>query len=419
MQILVIGKGAKEYTLAKKIKEQRPEDIIFVAPGNQAITDFATCIDIQPNNANELIDFALANEINLTIISDESAIDAGVTDAFNETGLMVFGPDKDSARFATSKAISKRFMYKLQIPTPKFGIFDKENAARTYIKSASYPILIKTDKHQDGENVYLCHSLREATNILNKLYAIEEPKIVIENYIAGREFSFYVATDGYNAVPICAVVPYKYASEKDGGSITKGVGAYAPAVFIDDALTRKILQKIIYPALSEAEKNSTPYTGILGADIIIDDYNNLSTIEFNTFFKEPDIECITNLIEDDIIDIFKACTVGSLADDYEYIKLKDKSAISIVLTKIPHHLFDNEQSTLFDLDKLDDDIGITLYNTIDKNNKILVKAGRALSLTATASTLGRAKKKLRDNIDLINFNGKKFRKDIIEQEYVR
>ena len=414
MQILIIGKSAKECVLAKKIKEQNPDDIIFIAPGNQAVGDYATCIDIQSDNVDELIEFALANEINLTIVSDDLAIENEVVDAFNSSGLMVFGPEKESARFAINKSVGKRFMYKMSMPTPKFGIFDKENIAREYLKNSTYPILIKSDRHEAGERNFLCHSEREANNILNKLFAIDMPKVVIENYVSGREFSFYVVTDGYNAMPICSVVPFKYASEKDGGSITSGVGAYTPAIFVDEELTYKILNEIIYPALTEIEKTSSPYVGVLGVDIILDNKNNIQVIEFNPFFNEPDIEAVFELLDENIVSLFKACTVGSLADDYEFVKINDGASASIVLTKIAEHLFDDTEKEITGLDELDDEIKVNLYNALNKNGKINAKSGRILSLTSKASTLTRAKSNIYDWIDCVNFKGKKFRKDILE-----
>jgi len=414
MQILIIGKNAKECILAKKINENNPEAIIFVAPGNQAIADFATCIDIQSDNPAELVDFALANEIDLTIVCDDEAIENEVVEAFNEAGLMIFGPERESARFALSKAVGKRFMYKLKIPTPKFGIFDKESSAREYVKNSSYPLLIKADKHSSGERVYLCLSEREANNILNKLFAIDENKVVIENYVAGREFSFYAMSDGYNAIPLCSVVPYKYASEKDGGSITNGVGAYAPAIFVDNELTSKILNTIIYPALAEIEKSSSPYVGVIGVDLILDESNELSVIEFNTFFNEPDIECVLELLNEDIVSLFRACTIGSLADDYESVNFKNDSAVSIVLTKIPEYLFDNSQDIVNGLSELDNDIIVNYYNVVNKNGIIKAKAGRVASLTTISSTLGQAKKSLTQWIDCIDFKGKRYRKDILE-----
>lgn len=420
MQILIIGKGAKEYTLAKKIKEQNPESIIFVAPGNQAIANFATCIDIQMSNVKELVEFAEANEISLTIVTDETAIKSSITDAFNEAGLMIFAPDKEAARIATNKTIGKRFMYKLNIPTQKFGIFDKEQAAREYIKTADFPIIIKYDEHIDGERNFLCCSTREANKILNKIYATECPKIVIENYVSGREFSFYAITDGYNALSVMSVVPYKFASEKDGGSITPGVGAYAPATFVDEELQNRILDTIIYPALAEIASNSEPYVGVLGVDLILDNSNNLWAMEFNTFFNEPDTECVTELLEDNIIDLFRACCVGSLADDYPELFIFPGFALSVVLTKTPEYLFDNRNAEVIGIENLEEmgDAGsITLYNAINKKNIIRAKHGRILSLTSTAPTLTKAKKMLFEDIQLIDFKGKKYRKDILEPSY--
>lgn len=414
MQILIIGKTAKSGILARKIKEYNPEAIIFIAPGNQAIEDYATCVDIQSNNVEDLVDFALANEIDITIVCDDEAIESEVVEAFNESGLMIFGPEKESARFAISKSVGKRFMYKLKMQTPKFGIFDKENSAREYLKNSTYPILIKADKHDFGERIHLCLSEREANTILNKLFATEDPKVVIENYVSGREFSFYAITDGYNAMPICAVVPYKYASEKDGGSITNGIGAYAPANFVDEEIINKIINTIIYPVLTETEKSASPYIGILGVDLILDENNELFVIEFNTFINEPDIECILELLDEDIISLFRACSVGSLADDYEQLKIKNLSSISIILTKTPEYLFDDQQDEIKFCEEIDENIKINYYNTVNKNNTIKAKNGRVLSLTTSACTLGQAKNNLSNWVDCITFKGKKFRKDILD-----
>ncbi len=414
MQILVIGKSAKECVLAKKIKENNPDAIVFIAPGNPAVGNYATCIDIAIDNVDELVDFALANEIDLTIVCDDEAIENEVVETFNEAGLMIFGPERECARFALSKAVGKRFMYKLKIPTSKFGIFDKESSAREYLKNSVYPLLIKVDRHEYGERVHLCLSEREANNILNKLFSIDEVKVVIENYVAGREFSFYALSDGYNAIPLCSVVPYKYSSEKDGGCITNGVGAYAPATFVDEELISKILNTIIYPALSEVEKSSTPYVGVIGADLILDESGELFVIEFNTFFNEPDIECVLELLNEDIVSLFKACTVGSLADDYENVNLKNASAVSVVLTKISEYLFDNSQDEIYGVNDMDDNIKVNYYNVVNKNDSLKAKAGRVVSLTTIASALGHAKKNLSQWIDCIDFKGKRYRKDVLE-----
>ena len=275
-------------------------------------------------------------------------------------------------------------------------------------------MLIKSDRHEAGERNYLCLSEREANIILNKLFAVDMPKVVIENYVSGREFSFYALTDGYNAIPICSVEPFKYASEKDGGSITAGVGAYAPAVFVDEEITYKVLNEIIYPALAEVEKSSAPYVGVIGVDVILDNENNINVVEFNTFFNEPDIETIFELLEEDIVALFKACTVGSLADDYDYIRMSNGSSVSVVLTKVAEHIFDNEEAEISGLEDLDEEIKVSLYNAKNKNGKINAKTGRILSLTNKAATLKQAKYNLSEWIDCVKFKGMKFRKDFLE-----
>lgn len=413
MKILIIGSGAKEYTLSKLVSQYEETELVFVAPGNQAIAEFANCIDIKAENVDELADFAKANDIDLTIACSEKSILNDVAEKFNEAGLMVFAPSAEAARITSSKSISKKFMYKTKIPAPRFGIFDRENMAVEFARKSQYPLVIKTDGHQHGENVFICDTFVIAKRIISGLFDEQHKKVIIEDFVTGQEFSYYIITDGYNAMPLTSVVPYKYVLEGNGGAVTSGLGAYAPFYMIDRSLESRIFKEVVYPSLDELSKNGNQYVGILGIDIILDRSGNLNVIEFNPFFKEPDAQCVLELLDEDITKLMRAAVVGSLVDEYSEIKLKPLYASSVVLSSGNYPSEGKYGNVINGIEEADEYAEIAHFNTIkNADNSFVTAGGRTLVLTSAASTLEKSAQKVYDGVEAISFDGMKFRKDI-------
>src|SRR5574344_623185 len=413
MKILIVGSGAKEYTLAKLVSQYDNTELVFVAPGNEAIAEFANCIDIRVNDVDELADFANANNIDLTIVPSERAINADIAEKFNEEGLMVFAPTVDAARITSSKSLSKKFMYKTKVPTPKFGIFDRENMAIEYARKSKYPLIIKNDSHSHGENVFVCDTFQIAKRIIEDIFNSQDKKVIIEDYINGQEFSYYVITDGYNAMPLTSVVPYKHSLEGNGGAIASGIGAYSPFYMIDRKLESRIFKEIVYPTLDELGRNGNQYVGILGIDIILDRDNKLNVLEFNPFFKEPDAQCALNLLDEDITNVMKSAITGTLVDEYKEINLKPNYSVSVVLNSGNYPLETKYGDIVTGLEDACEHAEIADFNTIkDANGNILTSGGRTFVVTASASTLNKAVERAYDSVDLIKFNSKRYRKDI-------
>lgn len=413
MKILIVGSGAKEHTIAKLISQYENTSLVFVAPGNAAIDEFANCIDIKADDTENLAEFAKINEIDLTIACSEKAIAAGIAERFNEDGLMIFAPSSDAARITTNKSVSKKFMYKTKIQTPKFGIFDRENIAIDYARKSKYPLVVKTDEHAHGENVYICDNFKIAKRIIEDLFSGKQKKVVIEDFIAGQEFSYYIISDGYNAMPLGSAVTYKGTLEGNGGVITSGLGAYSPFYMIDRNLESKIFKQIVYPALDELSKNGNQYIGILGIDIILDRTGNLNVIEFNPFFKEPDAQCILNLLEENVTNIMKSAITGSLVDEYTEINTKPLYSASVVLSSGNYPSEGKYGCPIYGLEETSESCEIAHFNTIKDNTGSFVTAGgRTLVVTTNASTLERASNKLYEAVALINFDTMKYRKDI-------
>lgn len=413
MKILIVGSGAKEYSIAKLVSQYEETELVFVAPGNTAIDEFANCIDIKADDVDNLAEFAKANEIDLTVAASEKSIAAGIADKFNEEGLMIFAPTIEASKIANSKSIAKKFMYKSKIPTPKFGIFDRENMAVDYARKSKYPLVIKTDAHQHGENVFICDNFKIAKRIIEDLFDSAQKKVIIEDYIAGQEFSYYVISDGYNAMPLNSVVPYKSVLEGNGGAMTSGLGAYAPFYMIDSELESKIFKQIVYPALDELAKSRNQYVGILGIDIILDRSGNLNVIEFNSFLKEPDAQCVLSLLDDDIAKIMNATVVGSLVDEYREIASKPLFSTSLVLSSGNYPSEGTYGEVITGLEEAEEHCDIAYFNTLkDSGGNILTTGGRTLVLTTEASTLEKSAQKLYECVELVGFDSMKYRKDI-------
>lgn len=403
--LLIIGNSAKEYALAKIFSEKFK---VYVAPGNSAISEFANCVDIREANVAELVEFALENDIEFTVCCSENAIKEDIAKIFEINNLKIFAPTADAAKFATDKALGKKMMYKLKIPTPRFGIFEKKNLAFDYLKNASIPIVVKIDKHKVSNGVLVCPTETIAKSFIEDCFFSGEEKVIIEEYVHGTNFSLYILTDGYKALPLGSIVDYKYSLEGNGGIMTSGMGAYSPCTKLTDGHIDYMMNDIVYPLVESLERQGNPYLGIIGFDGIITTEGKISIIECNTFLRDHDAQCVLSLLNNDIYKLMEACVIGSFSDEYDYLKIKDEFAISGVLTSGKY-----KNSVITGLDDLQDDTYIGHLNT--KRNEYLeyeTQGDRALVVTKVAKTLSRARVGLYEELDFIDFEGKKYRKDI-------
>lgn len=337
----------------------------------------------------------------------------GIADKFNEAGLMIFAPSCEAARICTSKSAAKKFMYKTKIPTPKFGVFDRENMAIEYVWKSSMPVVVKYDNHLHGISSVVCDSFNEAKRTIEQAFGEFQKKIVIEDYVDGKEFSYYIITDGFNALPLNSVVPYKYSLNGDGGAIGSGVGAYAPFYMLDTSIERRIFKEVIYPALDELAKNGNSYVGILGVDMILSRDGEINVLEFNSFLQEPDAQCVLNLLDENVFYLMRSAIIGTLVDLYPEVKTLSQYSASVVLNagNYPVSLIGGD--VIKGIDAIEDEIDIAQFKTLrlsDGTYKTI--GGRTLVLTAVGATLSSAVKKVYENVELVNFEGIRYRSDI-------
>lgn len=406
--ILIVGSSATEYSLARKFSLVDGVEKVFVAPGNDAMKEFCSIVDIREDSVQELLEFVLENDIQLTVASSEKAIKADIASVFQQNHQMIFAPTFLSANICLSKSAGKKFMYKNRMPCPKFAVFDKPNLAIEYLKNSKMPVVVKTEEHQGSKGVMVCPSFPIAKAFIEDLFDNSEKKVIIEDFIDGHEFSFYVITDGYHLLPLGVAATYKHSLEGGGGLVTAGLGSFVPDYKISYKVEKRLVEQVLYPAIDFLAANHTPYVGILGVDCVLTHDDRFYVLEFNSFLQAPECQAILELINENLYDLLHACTVGSFADDYEKIDIEDSSAVSCVLSSGK-----KEGSIIQGLDDLDDTTPVSHFNT--RKNAYLeyeTKGDRTLVVTKKARTLSRAIDNLYDEISLISFDGIKYRKDI-------
>ena len=404
--ILIVGNSAKEYALIKKFKNY--DCNITVISGNKAISEIAECVDIREESVQEILEYVLENAIDLTIVSSETAIKNNIAELFQANNQLIFCPTAQSAQFALSRSAGKRFLYKLRIPTPRFGIFDKLPLAIDYLKTAPMPQVIRADENSNSADRLVCTSFATSKTFVEDLFAKGENKIVLEDYVYGHEFTVYVITDGYSALHLATVANYKFAENGDGGILTSGVGAFTPDYKVSKELENYIIQNIVERVLDSLQKKETPYLGILGIDCVLTNDNKIVTLDFKPFLSDHDAEAILNLVTDNLLTLFEACAVGSFADDYEEIRISDNSSVACVISAR------KKGEIIKGLELVESDV---THFSIQKNKYLEYETieGKTLVLTKTAKTLSRARKHLYEDVEQIAFNGKKYRSDICEQ----
>ncbi len=404
-KILIIGNSAKEYALAKKLSENNE---VYVAPGNPAIKEFATCVDIRENSTAELLEFAMENGIEHTILCSKKALSAEISEVFSNNNLSVFGPSSSAADLITNKAVLKKVLYKLRIPTPKFGIFEKQNMAFDYIKNIKGPFVLKTN---EPSSAIILNNQQTAKTILDSYFAKKSQKIIIEDYIWGSSFTFYAITDGYKALPIGSSLIYKHSLEGEGGQLTSGMGACSPNYKLSIENEYFLMDNVIYPLLEYLEADGSPYTGIIGVDGILTEDGKIQVIGLQHFTQDCDTNGILEILDTDLVSLFNSCIVGSFSDEYEYIEQKEISTTSIVLNCKNK---ESKNNIIEGLDNLDEDTIVAFYPNTTKNKYLEFEAGNGpiLVLTSKGRTVTSSVEKGYEEANTINFTGISYRKDI-------
>lgn len=409
-KILIIGNSAKEYALAKRFAENNE---VFVVSGSDTIKEFATCVDIREDSVSELLEFAMENSIDITIPVSTKALNSNIVEVFNKNNQQVFAPTLSASKLIFDKAGMKKVLYKLRIPTPKFGIFEKQNVAMDYIKNLKNPFVIKTN---ELSSAVILTSQNTAKTILDSYFVQKNQKVIIEDYIWGTPFSFYAITDGYKALPIGSSIMYKHSLDGDGGQLTSGMGACVPNYKLSIDNEYFLMDNIIYPVLEYLEMSGNPYLGILGVNGILTEDGSIQILGFEPFFQDCDCAAILELIDANILSLLKSCVIGSFSDEVDFIPQKDMAATSLTFVCKNR---ENSNNFISGLDNLDENVMVSFYPQIKKNKYLEYEAeyGSAFVLTTVSRTISTATEKVYKEAENIDFNGIFYRKDICKPQF--
>jgi len=404
-KILIIGSSAKEYALVRKLQEYGSE--VVVAPGNSMIKEITECVDIRESNVKELLEYVLENAIDFTIACSLQSIKADIASLFNLNGQMIFAPSLKSADVLISRALTKKMLYRLKVPSPKFAVYDKLQNAVEYLKTAYFPQVISAEKPFDGQDRLVCATFTEAKTFVEDLFFKGEEKVVLEDYVYGHEFTIYFVTDGYHVLPLNTVANYKFLRDCDGGLLTSGIGAFSPDYKVSSNIENDVLSNVVNNFLQILVKKETPYIGILGVDAVLQEDGKYFVLGFKHFLSDHDADVVLSLVDENLLELFSACAVGSFADDYTGLKISDNASVSCVLSA------SQKGKVISGLDLIDSTF--TPF-AISKNKYLEYETieGKNIVISNTAKTLSRARKNLYDDIDVITYDGKKYRKDICE-----
>ena len=412
MKILIIGSGGREHAILEAVSKSERVSKIFVAPGNPGMKDIATLVDIDVNKITKLRDFAIENNIDLTIVGPEVPLVLGIADLFEDSGLRILGVNKDCAQFEGSKDFTKEFLVKYNIPTAKYLTFTEYEKAVDNIGIFGFPMVIKADGLAAGKGVIIAENGVDAEKALHdimikKVFGIST--VVIEEFLEGIEASIICFVDSKTIVPLETAKDFKKAYDNDEGPNTGGMGAFSPSNIIDENLNNIIDATILQPIMSGFIKENLNYKGILFIGIMIKT-GIPKVLEFNVRFGDPETQVILPRLKTDIIDIFDSIIDEKLSEIT--INWSDKKAVCVVLTSggYPNDYTKGYEITGFN--DIKSDIKAYHAGTKTKDSKILTNGGRVINLVCLENSIDLAREKVYSNIDKINFEGKTFRTDI-------
>ncbi|MCX8574672.1 MULTISPECIES: phosphoribosylamine--glycine ligase [unclassified Gilliamella] len=418
MKVLVIGNGGREHALAWKAAQSPLVTKVFVAPGNAgtALEPNLENINIKANDISGLLNFAQQQQIDLTIVGPEVPLVLGVVDSFQKAGLNIFGPTKSAAQLEGSKAFTKDFLARHQIPTAEYQTFTEIDPAIAYIRDKGAPIVIKADGLAAGKGVIVAMTLEEAENAVRDMLAGNAfgdagHRVVIEEFLTGEEASFIVMVDGKHVEPMATSQDHKRVGDGDTGLNTGGMGAYSPAPVVTDEVFTKVMEQIIYPTVNGMAQEGNVYVGFLYAGLMIDKQGNPKVIEFNCRFGDPETQPIMMRMQSDLIELCLAAVNGQLS----MVKSKwdRRPALGVVMAAGGYPGEYNIQDTIIGLPTESTvDCKVFHAGTIFEKGHVLTNGGRVLCVTALGDTVLEAQQRAYQQVDKIHWHGCFYRHDI-------
>lgn len=417
MKVLIVGGGGREHAIAWKTAQSKKVDKLYCAPGNAGIAEVAECVDIGVMEFDKLTAFAKEKEIDLTIIGPDDPLAAGAADAFEAAGLKVFGPRKNAAVLEASKAFSKDLMKKYNIPTASYETFDSPEKALAYLETADMPIVLKADGLALGKGVLICMTREEAkegvkTLMMDKQFGSAGDRIVVEEFMTGREVSVLSFVDGKTIKVMTSAQDHKRAKDGDKGLNTGGMGTFSPSPFYTKEVDTFCKEKIFQPTVDAMRAEGREFKGIIFFGLMLTE-KGPKVLEYNARFGDPETQVVLPRMKNDIVDVFEACIEGTL--DQVELDFEDNAAVCVVLASegYPEHY--EKGLPISGLDAFKEKEGYYVFHAGSKfggEGRIVTNGGRVLGVTAIGRDLKEARANAYKATEWVTFDNKYMRHDI-------
>lgn len=418
MQVLIIGSGGREHALAWKVAQNPQVDTIYVAPGNAgtALEHKVQNVNIGITDIPALVAFAQDKAIELTIVGPEAPLVIGVVDAFRAAGLPIFGPTQSAAQLEGSKAFTKDFLARHNIPTAAYANFTEIEPALAYVREKGAPIVVKADGLAAGKGVIVAMTLQEAEDAIQDMLAGNAfgsagSRVVVEEFLDGEEASFIVMVDGENVLPMATSQDHKRVGDADTGPNTGGMGAYSPAPVVTQDIHDRVMREVIYPTVRGMAAEGNTYTGFLYAGLMIDSTGAPKVIEYNCRFGDPETQPIMMRLQSDLVELCQAAIAGKL--DQVESKWDPRASIGVVLAA-GGYPGDYAKGEVISGLPTQESAGQKVFHagTETQGDQVVTNGGRVLCATALGNTVLEAQQRAYQLADQIHWNGMFCRRDI-------
>ncbi|SPH21892.1 Phosphoribosylamine--glycine ligase [Ascidiaceihabitans donghaensis] len=415
MNILILGSGGREHSLAWAVMQNPKCDKLIVAPGNAGIEAIAECASFDIEDAGVVSRFCEAQAIDFVIIGPEAPLAAGVADRLRADGYLVFGPSQAAAELEASKAFTKAICDAAGAPTAAYGHFTDATAAKAYVQAQGAPIVVKADGLAAGKGVIIAETVAQAEAAIDDMFdgsfGAAGAEVVIEEFMDGEEASYFILCDGETVLPIGTAQDHKRVGDGDTGPNTGGMGAYSPAPVLTDAIAEKALAEIIRPTMAEMAKRGTPYQGVLYAGLMIKD-GHPRLVEYNVRFGDPECQVLMMRLGAQVFDLMHAAAESRLSE--AHVNWADDHAVTVVLAASGYPGAYEKGSVIGGLDALPEDSMNMVFHagTAKKDGMIVAAGGRVLNVTARGASLAEAQARAYAMVDQIDWSEGFCRRDI-------
>ena len=416
MKVLIVGGGGREHAIAWKISQSPKVEKLYCAPGNAGIAKVAECVDIGVMDFEKLVAFAGEQAIDLVVVGPDDPLAAGAVDAFEDAGIRVFGPGKNAAILEASKAFSKDLMKKYNIPSAAYETFDSPEEALAYLETAPMPIVLKADGLALGKGVLICSTREEAkegvkTLMLDKQFGSAGDRIVIEEFMTGREVSVLSFVDGHTIKIMTSAQDHKRAKDGDQGLNTGGMGTFSPSPFYTDEVDAFCRKYVYQPTVDAMKAEGREFKGIIFFGLMLT-ADGPKVLEYNARFGDPEAQVVLPRMKNDIVEVMEACIDGTL--DQIDLQFEDNAAVCVVLASDGYPVKYEKEIPMYGFENFKDKEGYYCFHagTKFKDGQIVTNGGRVVGITATGSNLKEARKNAYAATEWITFANKYMRHDI-------